>query len=174
MFDCPVFCRIHPLLLCRRERTPSNECSWYDTKQSDGEASVVLELWGMQSTSSLPSLTGQLWLAMVAPDRVLSRGQIELNCVLMLNWIAWNRTDLTLKLYLCITELFETELFRTLKVYLCYTDLFEIELFICIKMDLALITYNGWYAIKPNQTKSIVWYISVIYQQILDYFMPRR
>ena len=26
----------------------------YDTKQSDGEASVVLELWGMWSPPSLP------------------------------------------------------------------------------------------------------------------------
>ena len=31
--------------------------------------------------------------------------------------------------------------------------MFEIELFICIKMNLALITYNGWCDIKPNQTK---------------------
>ena len=31
------------------------------------------------------------------------------------------------------------------------TELFEIELIICIKMDLPLITYKGWYAIKPNQ-----------------------
>ena len=31
-------------------------------------------------------------------------------------------------------------------------ELFEIELFICIKMDLALITYNSWCAIKPNQS----------------------
>ena len=29
---------------------------------------------------------------MVAPDRVLSVGQIELNSVFMLNWIVWNRT----------------------------------------------------------------------------------
>ena len=29
--------------------------------------------------------------------------------------------------------------------------MFEIELFICIKMELELITYNGWCAIKPNQ-----------------------
>ena len=28
---------------------------------------------------------------MVATDRALSMGQIELNCVLMLNWIAQNR-----------------------------------------------------------------------------------
>ena len=26
---------------------PSNECPGYDTKQSDGEAPVMLELWGM-------------------------------------------------------------------------------------------------------------------------------
>ena len=31
--------------------------------------------------------------------------------------------------------------------------MFETELFICMKMDLALITYNNWCAIKPNQTK---------------------
>ena len=30
--------------------------------------------------------------------------------------------------------------------------MFEIELFICLKMDLALITYNGWCTIKANQT----------------------
>ena len=45
----------------------------------------MLELWGMQSISSLPSLPGPLWPGVVAPDRVLSMGQIELNCVLMLN-----------------------------------------------------------------------------------------
>ena len=27
----------------------------YDTKQSDGEAPVMLELWGMESTTLLPS-----------------------------------------------------------------------------------------------------------------------
>ena len=47
----------------------------------------------------------------------------------MLNWNVWNRS------------VFDIE-----PVY------FKIELFICIKMDLALITYNGWCAIKPNQT----------------------
>ena len=40
-------------------------------------------------------------------------------------------------------------------MYLWSTELFEIELTICIKMDLAVITNKGWYAIKPkpNQTK---------------------
>ena len=66
-------------------KTPSNKCPEYDTKQSDGEAPVMLELWGMQSPPSLPSLPGPLWPRVVASDRVLSMGQIELNCVFMLN-----------------------------------------------------------------------------------------
>ena len=74
------------------------ECPAYDTKQSDCEARVMLELWEMQSTPSLPSLPGPFWPGAVAPDRVISMGQIELNCVFMLNWIAWNRTVLTFKL----------------------------------------------------------------------------
>ena len=41
---------------------------------------------------SLPLLPGPLWQGAVAPDRVLSMGQIELNCELMLNWIVRNRT----------------------------------------------------------------------------------
>ena len=31
--------------------------------------------------------------------------------------------------------------------------MFEIEMFVSIKMDLA-ITYNGWHAIKPSQSKT--------------------
>ena len=42
----------------------------------------------MQSTS----LTGPLGPGVVVPDKVLSMNQIELNCVLKLNWIAGNRT----------------------------------------------------------------------------------
>ncbi len=62
-------------------------CPGYDTKQSDGEAPVMLELWGMRSNPSLPSIPGSLRLGVVAPDRVLSMGQIELNCVFMLNCV---------------------------------------------------------------------------------------
>ena len=47
----------------------------------------MLELWGIQSTPSLPSLLGPLWPRVVASDRALSMGQIELNCVLMQNLI---------------------------------------------------------------------------------------
>ena len=64
----------------------SNECPGYDTKQSDNEAPVMLETWGMGSTIWLPLL----------PDRVLSIAQIEVNSVLMLNWNVWNRTVLNL------------------------------------------------------------------------------
>ena len=58
----------------------------------------MLELWGMQSTSSLPSLPGSPTLRVLTPDRVLSMGQRELNRVLILNWISWNKTVLTFKL----------------------------------------------------------------------------
>ena len=46
-----------------------NKCPGYDTKQSDGEVPVMQELWGMQSTLSLPSLPGPLWPRVVAPDK---------------------------------------------------------------------------------------------------------
>ena len=57
-----------------------NKCPAYDTKQSDVEAPLMLELWRMQSTPLLPSLPGPLWPGMVASDRFLSMGQIEWNC----------------------------------------------------------------------------------------------
>ena len=66
----------------------------YDTKQCDGEVLVILKLWGMWRTLSLPSLAGPFCNRVVAPDRVLSMGKIEINCVLMLNRITWNRTVL--------------------------------------------------------------------------------
>ena len=101
MGNCPVgwSCKIHRLHLCRGVKKPSQRMSWvYNTKQSDGAVPVNLELWIMRITPSLPSLQGLLWPGVVAPDRVLSMGQIEPNCVLMLNWVAWNRPVLTFKL----------------------------------------------------------------------------
>ena len=47
-----------------------NGCPGYDTKQSDGETPVMLELWGMRSTPLLPLL----WPGVVAPYRVLCKG----------------------------------------------------------------------------------------------------
>ena len=51
----------------------------------------------MQITPSLLSLPGPLWPLVVAPDRVLSMGQIELFDIQAV--------------YVCYTELFEIELF---------------------------------------------------------------
>ena len=52
-------CRIDRLHLCRGVRLPQ-QVSWDDTKQSDSEAPVMMKLWGMRSTTSLPSLPGPL------------------------------------------------------------------------------------------------------------------
>ena len=87
---CPVGrgCRIHQLRLCRGVRLP-NKCPGYDTKQSDSEVQVMLELWGMRCTPLLLSLPGPLRPGVVASDRALYMGWIELNCILMLKWIVW-------------------------------------------------------------------------------------
>ena len=66
-----------PTTLQHRGKPPTMSVLFM-TKQFDGEASLMLELWGMQSTSSLFLLPGLLWSGEVAPDRVLSMGQIEL------------------------------------------------------------------------------------------------
>ena len=92
-----------------------NECPRYYTKQSDGEAPVMLELWEMRSTPLLPSLSGPLWPGFVVPDRVISMGQIVLNCVIMLNWL-FEIVFKQKKLYLWKVELFEIEVFLTFKL----------------------------------------------------------
>ena len=66
--------------------------SGYDSKQSDGEDPVMLDLWGMQNTPLLPLLLGPFWSGVVTPYRFLSMDQIGLNSVFMINWIVWNRT----------------------------------------------------------------------------------
>ena len=78
-------CRIPTASLQWRKTPPPREWPGYVTKQLDGQAPLMLELWGMQSNPSLPSLQGLLWSGEVVPDRVLSMGQI------MINWILWNR-----------------------------------------------------------------------------------
>ena len=60
--------------LQRGNTPPTNKCPGYDTKQSDGEVPVMLGLWVMWNTCSLPLLQGSLWPRVVAPDRVLSIG----------------------------------------------------------------------------------------------------
>ena len=69
-------CKIHWLHLCSEVSPPltPNEGPRYDIKASEAS---TLEIWGMQSTPSLPLRPGPLWPGVVAPDRVLSMGQIE-------------------------------------------------------------------------------------------------
>ena len=79
--------------------------------QSVVGASVMLVLGGISSTFSLPSLPGPLWPRTVASDWVQSLGQIELNCILMLNKIVWKRTVFTFNYVWingwCLIELLE-------------------------------------------------------------------
>ena len=141
--SCPVDWgnEISRLLLCCEFRSTPNDCPGYCTKQSDGEVPVMQEFWGMWSNPSLPSLPGLLWWWVVAPDKVLSLGKIELNsvlcktellekwliwhliCVLMLNWSSWNRTVFEYK-----TELFERKLFLKLKLNCLIENCFDIQL----------------------------------------------
>ena len=94
-------CRIHNCISAEEQDSP-NECPGNDTKQPDSESPVMLELWRIWNTSSLPSLLGPLWPRMVAPDMFLFIGQIGLNCVFMLNWIVWNRIVFTFNcVYFC-------------------------------------------------------------------------
>ena len=96
---CPVGwgCRIHWLLLCRGVNPPPTSVLDMDTTQSDGEVPAVLQLWGIRSTPSLPSLPDQLWPRVVVPDKGPIYGLNRTNSILMLkwilwvNWIAWNR-----------------------------------------------------------------------------------
>ena len=62
--------RTQRLHLCSGVRLPQR-VPGYDTKQSDGEALVMLEIWGLWNILLLPSLPGPLWPEVIAPDRVL-------------------------------------------------------------------------------------------------------
>ena len=67
----------HQMYLCKGVKPPPNEYLGYNTKQSNGQAPEMLELGEMQSTPSLQSLSGPLWPRVVAPDRVLSMGHLN-------------------------------------------------------------------------------------------------
>ena len=54
-----------------RDKNP-NECPGYETKRSDGEVAVMLKIWGMWKTLSLPMFPDPLEPRVVVPDRVLS------------------------------------------------------------------------------------------------------
>ena len=90
----------------------------------------MLELWGMLSTPSLPSISGPLWPGVVARDSVLSICQIELNYVLILNRIVWNRT------------VFDIETIPSVNWIVCNRTVYVYK------------KRFGWCTIKPNKTFS--------------------
>ena len=63
-----------PTASLQRGKIPPNEFPVYDTKQSDCEVPVMLEIWGMWSTLSFPLLLGLLWSDVVAPEKGLIFG----------------------------------------------------------------------------------------------------
>ena len=65
-----------PFALLQRGKTPPKRSPRYDSEPSNGE--VILDLWGMQITPSLPLLLDPLWPRLVVPVRVRSMGQVEL------------------------------------------------------------------------------------------------
>ena len=66
-----------PTAFLQKGKTGHNKCPGHDLKSPDGEA-PILELWRMCSTPSLPLLPGTLWAGVVALDKVLIMGKIEL------------------------------------------------------------------------------------------------
>ena len=56
----------------------SAEGPGYDTKHSDGEHSVMLQFKECWVALLFLSLPGSIWPGVIAPDSVLSIGQIEL------------------------------------------------------------------------------------------------
>ena len=79
------------MLLYRGVRPPPNECP---------DMTQKIWWWGSCKAGTFRNAEYpfiaippcQLWLGVVVPDMVPSMGQIELNCVLNLNWSVWNRT----------------------------------------------------------------------------------
>ena len=63
-----------PTAPLQRGKIPPNVCSIYDTKESDGEVLVRLDVFRMQRTLSSSLLPGPFWSGLVAPDRALSMG----------------------------------------------------------------------------------------------------
>ena len=94
-------CRIHRPNLCRGlKSTPTSvlDMTRNNLMVSNARDFGNAEYLCHRNTSLLPSLPGSLWPWVLAPDRVLSMLETEINSVFTLNWIVWNRTVLTFKL----------------------------------------------------------------------------
>ena len=69
---------------------PHQWMSSYDTKQSDCEFPVLLEVWGILGVPLSLSFPGLPWPGVVVPDMVLSKGKIELNWEEKMNYAKLN------------------------------------------------------------------------------------
>ena len=129
----------------------------------------MLELWEVLSSPLLPSLPGPIWAEMVAPERVVSMGQIKLNSVLILNWIAWNRTVSYLNV--CKQKIYSTELFKVFikmteirRYYYCYyitnnTNInTDISNFILLFLSLSVFYY---YPLSYEFKSILCWYLKI-------------
>ena len=126
-----------PTIFLQRSKTPHNECPWYDTKQSEGVITAMVEPWGMQSYPSLPLLLDPFWPGVVETDRHISVGQIELTYVLMLKWIPWKKSVLTFKLHSNIKlNCFKWKCFCMLNWIVWYRTVFDIETVFVLKLIL--------------------------------------
>ena len=103
--------RIHQQHLSREVRLP-NESPDMTLNYLMG----MLEIWGMQSTPSLPSLPSPLWPGVVALDRVLSIGEIGLYWAFILNWIVKKRTVFDTETLLALNWFLEIGMFWHLTV----------------------------------------------------------
>ena len=89
-------CRIYQLHLCRGVRFPQRvSWIWHYTIWWSGSSNVVA--LGNAEYLIISMAPSQLLPGVLAGNWVPSKGQIELNCVLIQNWITWNRTVLTFK-----------------------------------------------------------------------------
>ena len=82
-------CRIHRLHLCWEVWSHPNKYPGYDNKKSEDEIAVILELHGMRSTSSLPSLPGPLrrWLFAIDFFPVYGSNRTKLNTYAKVNYL---------------------------------------------------------------------------------------
>ena len=77
---------------------------------------MTLEFWVMWGTLSLSSLPDTLWIGLVALDRVVTMGQIEINCIYgKLKCLGRDCFDFKLHTYM-LTELLGKELLLTSQV----------------------------------------------------------
>ena len=117
----------------------------------------MLELGGMRGTLLVPLLPGSLWPWVEAPDWVLYMVQIQLKCVLKLNWILRNTIGFTLKLltYAKLNCLkLSPDILLWKKLLLVNWIVWNRTVYVN-KNGFSIKNCNGLYAIKPKSTSFV-------------------